>query len=167
MVRRVDYLHYASREHGGMSERNRIMTTILGSCLALGLAATMSGCAVVGRQFADTWAVTYEVVVEGESTTELHDVSYLDAPGRGQDSAPVPAGTVATVNAVGTPQRASWKVESQVTAGQPAEITASAPAGTRISCRILLDREKAIASESEEAGGTITCRTTTPPFEKG
>ena len=73
------------------------------------------------------------------------------------------AGTVTTAGTNGG--SATWSVDSSVVVGDTAKITATAAEGQRATCRILLDGERELASETGEAGGAVTCSATAPPFD--
>ncbi|MBC9943417.1 hypothetical protein ICL81_02580 [Leucobacter sp. cx-328] len=129
----------------------------------------MTGCGAIDKlqkSTADAWAVTYELSVDGGDDPEnamLSDVAYLDQPSRTEERTSVSAGTVTTAGTNGG--SATWSVDSILVVGDTAKITATAAEGQRATCRILLDGERALASETGEAGVAVTCSATAPPFD--
>lgn len=67
-------------------------------------------------------------------------------------------GDVATVNTIGAPRKAKWRVESQVTAGQPAEIKASVPP---------VHRSRAESSSTTRESSTVDQRWAEAPSPAG
>lgn len=155
-------MHSTSR-----STFNRTSSWLAAGAAALALGAGLTGCGAVesfNKSTADAWAVTYEVSVSGETVNALSDVSYLDAPARGEDSAEVTEQVVATVNDAENQQLASWRTESMVTAEQEAAVAATPAKGTAATCRILLDGVKEIAAVTGKPGERVECSATTPAF---
>ncbi len=141
------------------------LSAALGAAALLGVSLT--GCSAIAKlqqSTADAWAVTYEVTVEGVDTATLTDVSYLDQEMRTAERTSVDAGTV-TASSAGD-GTASWKVDSIVVVGDNAKVSATAAAGERATCSILLDGEREIATATSEPGSAVTCEATAPPFDK-
>lgn len=130
---------------------------VAGAASLLALAAGLSGCAGVGEKFADAWAVTYELTVSGGGG--LTDVVYAEAPERGKDSQDVTAGAV---DAASQP----WEVVAQVTATQPARVSATPDEGSTASCRVLLDGVEEIVARTGEPGERVMCEARTPTFKE-
>lgn len=146
---------------------NRTSTWLAASSAALVLGIGLTGCGAVdgwNKATADAWAVTYEVTVSGENTDALSDVSYLDSPERGEDSAEVTEESVATTNDAGTKNESSWTAESVITAEKDAAIAATPAEGSTATCRILLDGVKEIAAQTGKPGERVECAVTTPAF---
>lgn len=143
--------------------RTRMPVTLVTALVGV---LAMSGCSFVEKQTSDAWSVSYEITVVGDELNRLDSVSYLDAPSRGEDSAAVAAGTVATSNVADDPSKAVWSTTALVTATQESSVTATPGPGTSASCRILLDETREIASETAPAGEAVTCTATTPEFPK-
>ncbi|MDR4534428.1 hypothetical protein [Glutamicibacter sp. PS] len=142
----------------------RLLAT--GSILALGLSLTACGASdFLKKQTADAWSVTYEVTVEGKDINRLTEVSYLDAPSRGESSSNVPVGEAATTNSASNAAKASWTKDAMVTAEADARISATPGKGAKATCRILLDGERELAKKTGAPGKPVECSATTPAFE--
>lgn len=152
--------------HGTISTSRRTARKLAAGCAALALGAGMAGCSAVDswdKATADAWAVTYEVSVSGGATGTLHDVAYLQAPARGEDSAEVVEGSVAT-SSEGSGEKAAWRTETMVTAQQDAAIAATPGEGATATCRILLDETRELAAHSAGPGERVECSAATPAF---
>lgn len=154
--------------HGtSRSAINRTSTWLAASSAALVLGMGLTGCGAVDdwdKATADAWAVTYQVTVSGENADALSDVSYLDSPSRGEDSAEVTEESVATTSDAGKKDETSWSTESVITAEKDAAIAATPAEGSTASCRILLDGVKEIAAQTGKPGERVECAVTTPAF---
>lgn len=147
----------------------RNVARISASTAMLTLGVGLAGCGAVDsfdKATSDAWAVTYEVTVAGTSNDSLHDVTYLEAEKRGEDSAPVTEGSVATTTDAEKKANKTWSVESMVTAQKDASIAATPDKDSTATCRILLDGVKAIATETGAPGERVQCDATTPAFKK-
>ena len=94
------------------------------------------------------WAITYEVTDQNGGT--LSEVSYAQSPSSFNHET-----RKAKVDGpVGVP----WKEKVVVSAGGKAEVTATPSGNMRLTCRILLDGEKELASATAPAAGQpVTC----------
>ncbi|MGP4016706.1 hypothetical protein [Saccharopolyspora sp. 5N708] len=118
---------------------------VLGVTALLGALVSTSACS---NPTGKSWAITYEVSDQGGGT--LSEVSYADSPDRYVDEV--------TQHAVPGPVGAPWKQEVVVSAGQKAEVTAKPTGDLTLTCRILLDGEKELASATAPAPGEpVTC----------
>lgn len=138
-----------------------LIAALLGVCVA--------GCGAVEsykKQIVDVWSVTYEVTVTGPSINALDQVSYLQAPARGEKSVESPAESVVTTNTLNDPDTAVWRTTTTVTAEDTAMVTATARAGSTATCRILLDDVKEIQSSTAQTGESVVCQVKTPAFDK-
>lgn len=146
------------------NSRTRRISVTIATALALG--ASLAGCSAIEqiqKSAADAWAVTYEVTVEGQSTATLTNVSFLDQATRAEERTTVSADSVtATAGENGV---ATWSANSIVIVGDKAKLEATAADGERATCKILLDGKRAIANETGEPGGTVTCAATAPAFD--
>lgn len=128
------------------------------------VAASLTGCNAIGGAFADAWAVTYQVTLSGDDHTTATNVSYLAAPNRGDDSAPVDVADNPAMATV-TTGSSTYSVVAQVTAEKKAMITLTPAPGTIASCDILLDGTRSIATGRGEPGAPVTCEAVTPKFD--
>jgi len=151
------------------SALSRNVARISASTAMLTLGVGLAGCGAVesfDKATSDAWAVTYEVTVAGTSNDSLHDVTYLEAEKRGEDSAPVTEDSVATTADAEKKTNKTWSVESMVTAQKDASIAATPDKDGTATCRILLDGVKEIAAETGAPGERVQCDATTPAFKK-
>ena len=135
------------------------LTRILAATAACGLlGVSLAGCSVVkSLVHQDAWAVTYEVTLDGTEPGELTGISYEAQALRGEELETVAADDITTN---------SWTQDAIVEVNTHSMITAMAPEGRTASCRILLDDTRVIAEETGEPGGSVTCETVTPSFDK-
>lgn len=99
------------------------------------------------------WAITYEVTTEPAADVPMQ-IRYLENPDRYSYRKQTPQ---AVTRAVPVP----FQSEVVINAGQKAEISAT-PAGDQVlTCRILLDGEKVLASATAARGQKVTCETVT------
>ncbi|MGH3652213.1 hypothetical protein [Glutamicibacter sp.] len=132
--------------------------------LALVLGAT--GCGAVDswdKATSDAWSVTYEIEVTG-ATGQLPAVSYLESAKRGEPGTIVDVSEAVWVPDSKDPSRATWSVESIITAETDASLTATPAKGATATCRILLDGTKEIAARTGATGEPVECSATTPAF---
>lgn len=151
------------------SDLSRNIGRISASTAMLALGVGVAGCGAVesyDKAVSDAWAVTYEVSVTGTTDDSLHDVSYLEAEKRGEDSTPVTEESVNTTEATGKNKNKVWSVESMVTAQKDASVAATPDKDGTATCRVLLDGVKEIASETGAPGERVQCDVTTPAFKK-
>ncbi|MGQ3383282.1 hypothetical protein [Glutamicibacter sp. TV12E] len=152
--------------HGTVSTIRRTARRLAAGCTALAFGAGMAGCSAVDswdKATADAWAVTYEVSVSGGAADTLHDVAYLQAPARGEDSSEVFEDSVATASE-GSGEKAAWRTETTVTAQQDAAIAATPGEDATATCRILLDGTRELAEDSAGPGERVECSAATPAF---
>ena len=141
-----------------------VMAASAATVLALGT----TGCSMVEsvqKSTADAWSVTYELTVTGDTINGIDNVGYLEAAGRGEDSELITEGAVATTNDADAQDTAHWSIESIVTAERDVAISATPREGARLTCRILLDGEREIATATAGPGETVECQANTPAFD--
>lgn len=123
--------------------------------LVLIAAAIFFGMAWLQHASAKGWSVTYEVT--SDSSEAPQQLTYLQAKQRGDNS------TKSTTNTTAP----SWRHRSFVTAGQPAEVTATPPTGHTSHCKIILNRgghEKVLTEgNSMTPGGPAVCKVVANP----
>lgn len=147
-----------------MSERNHRTARLLAAVVVAGsVAALATGCSFVQRQTGDAWSVTYEVQVDAPTGSTLSDVRAEGAERRGDAPEVHRLGTQDTDAADGDGSR--WQHDTVVLAEQHASVRATPPAGATATCRILLDAERVIATETAAAGEPVTCSADTPAFD--
>ncbi|MEV4317080.1 hypothetical protein [Actinocrispum sp. NPDC049592] len=113
----------------------------VGAMLLIGVSACSNP---AGR----SWAITYEVTDQGGGT--LSEISYATSPDRYEHAV--------AQHKVDGPVGVPWKEEVVITAGQQAEVTATPTGSLRLTCRILLDGRKELASSTAPAAGKpVTC----------
>lgn len=140
-------------------------SSLLGAALLAGVALT--GCSAmqdIKNSAADAWKVTYEVSVDSSEPSTLTEVSYLDQASRTEKRTTVPESSVQT-----TPRDtgdSAWETDSLVIVGDQTKLSATPAAGQRATCRILLDGEREIATNTGEPGEKVTCEATAPAFAK-
>ena len=94
------------------------------------------------------WAITYEVTDQNGGT--LSEVSYAKSPSSFNRET--------RQSKVDGPVGVPWKEEVVITAGGKAEVTATPSGNMKLTCRILLDGEKELASATAPAAGQpVTC----------
>ncbi|OUE27419.1 hypothetical protein BFL36_02900 [Clavibacter michiganensis] len=135
-----------------------------GIALAVGAASlALAGCSGITDDIADIYSITYEVTTTGPDDGGLTDVSYAEASHRGRPSIVQEVGTASL--APGDDSASSiWSVESVVTAEDWAFVQATPVDGEALTCRILVDGVKEIASSTAAAGQPVTCQVPTAPF---
>jgi|GEM_PF-3239175 len=99
--------------------------------------------------------VTYKLVATGTNTTEVHSLEYLEAPQGGGDSVTATVGTTRLQPAEGLDGN-SWQVETTITSGRRAQLTAVPNAGATLSCAILFGGAEVSAAQGEP-GQPVTC----------
>lgn len=149
---------------GTKVRRTIVMSSVL---TAVGLAIASCGAGeFVEKQTADAWSVTYRITVEGGEINALEEVTYLEAPSRGEESVETDRGTAATVNDPDAAHMATWEETAVVTAQSEAGVSATPREGATATCQVLLDGEKEIAAETGRPGTRVDCRVSTPAFDK-
>lgn len=147
-----------------MKMNMKAMKYAFGTVAVVALATSgISGCSALKK---DAWALTYEVTVPGDGPVELTDIAYTDQDKRGEDPKIVALERTVTGPVEGLADVTVWQAEAMLEVGLEASISATAPAGSPATCRILLDGGREIASNTGAPGGTVTCEATTPQFEK-
>jgi hypothetical protein len=118
---------------------------VLGVTAVIGALAGVSACS---NPSGKSWSITYEVTDQSGGT--LSEVSYATSPDRYEDK-------VVQHQAAG-PVGVPWKQEVVITAGQKAGVTATPSGNLKLTCRILLDGTKELASTTASAPGKpVTC----------
>ncbi|MBP6685952.1 MAG: hypothetical protein KA158_11070 [Leucobacter sp.] len=154
-----------------MEHTNRTMlrtAAIVGTAVFLG--GSLAGCSAlenVKNSAADAWKVTYELSVESADPAEpvmLTDVSYLDQPTRTEKRSTVSESEVLAASTPGG--LALWSTESIVIVGDTTSISATPAEGDSLTCKILLDGEREIATQTGEPGESVSCEAVAPPFDK-
>ncbi len=135
-----------------------------GIALAVGAASlALVGCSNITDDIADIYAITYEVTTTGPADGGLTDVSYAEASHRGRPSIVKEVGQASL--APGDASASSvWSVESVVTAEDWAFVQATPVDGEALTCRILVDGVKEIATSTAAPGQPVTCQVPTAPF---
>lgn len=96
------------------------------------------------------WAITYELSAEPAQT--LVDLTYAKSPDRNRKETPQ---TVTAENPL------PWTVEVIINAGEKAQVSATPKGDQVLSCRILLDGVKELASATGQPGQPVSCETVT------
>ena len=113
-------------------------------------AAALASLAACSNPTGKSWAITYEVTGAGT----VSSVSYGESGNRYEDK-------VASHELTG-PLGLPWKQDVVVSAGQLASVTATPATAVTLTCRILLDKTKLLATATSPAPGKpATCRHTT------
>jgi hypothetical protein len=145
------------------ASRRRVLAR---SGIALGLGAAslaLTACSGITEDLADIYAITYEVTTTGPADGGLTDVAYAEAARRGRPSIVEEFGQAPF--APGDDSASSvWSVESVVTAEDWAFVQATPVDGEALTCRILVDGVREIATSTAAAGQPVTCQVPTPPF---
>jgi hypothetical protein len=97
------------------------------------------------------WAITYEVTTQPADSSPMQ-IEYLENPKRTKKESPHVITKAAAV---------PFTSEVVINAGEKAEITATPNGGQVLTCRILLDGVKVLASSTAPAGQKVTCTTVT------
>ncbi|MCI2423565.1 hypothetical protein MOQ72_39780 [Saccharopolyspora sp. K220] len=117
----------------------------LGITVVLGALVSASACS---NPTGKSWAITYEV--SDQNGGELSEVSYANSPDRYADEV--------TQHTLTGPIGVPWKQDVVVTAGQKADVIATPTGNLTLTCRILLDGEKELASATAPGPGQpVTC----------
>lgn len=136
-----------------------------GTALALGAATlALAGCTSVMDDIADIYSITYEVTTTGPADGGLTGVSYAEASHRGRPSIVMDVGD-ASFSPGDDSASSIWSVESAVTAEDWAFVQATPVDGEALTCRILVDGVKEIASSTAAPGQPVTCQVPTAPFD--
>ncbi|MEU0883721.1 hypothetical protein ABZ345_34390 [Lentzea sp. NPDC005914] len=98
-----------------------------------------------------SWAITYEVTTEPATGTPMQ-IEYLENPDRNRKESPH-----VITKAVAIP----FTSEVIINAGEKAEVTATPNADQVLTCRILLDGVKVLASATSTPGQKVSCETVT------
>lgn len=146
-------------------------TTLARSAAALGaaliLGASLTACSAIDavtHSTTDAWSVTYEVSVDTAEPTELSAVRYLDQATRTEEREQVKQDSVTATPRGGGD--ATWSVNSLVMVKDTTAIAATPPEDRSATCRILLDGEREISSETGGPGEPVSCEAVAPLFEK-
>ncbi|RIJ51010.1 hypothetical protein DZG00_10500 [Clavibacter lycopersici] len=143
---------------------SRRMAVRTGTALAVGAASlALAGCSGLADDLADIYSITYEVTTTGPADAGLTDVSYAEASHRGRPSVVKEVGQ-ASFSPGDDSASSIWSVESVVTAEDWAFVQASPADGEALTCRILVDGVREIATSTAAAGQPVTCQVPTPPF---
>ncbi|MDT7782313.1 MAG: hypothetical protein QOF58_732 [Pseudonocardiales bacterium] len=132
----------------------KTLAVVLGVLVILG-----GGTVVLVNQFGGwntligkAWAITYEVTAQPAAGTPVQ-VEYTENPDRNKKESPhVVSKAVAPV---------PFTTEVIINAGEKAEITATPGDGQALTCRILLDGVKVLASATAAPGQKVSCTTVT------
>ncbi|MET8762625.1 hypothetical protein [Lentzea sp. NPDC004782] len=127
--------------------------------VVLGVLAVIGGGTVVlVQQFGGwnmlvgkAWAITYEVTTEPAVAGPVQ-IEYLVNPDRYKKQAPQALSRAAII---------PFRLEAVINAGEKAEIIATPIGNEVLTCRILLDGEKVLASATAAPGRKVTCTTIT------
>lgn len=144
------------------SSRSKLRLVPLAGAIAL-LAGPLAGCSAVTEMLGsgDAWAITYEVSLDGGDSDLPTGITYLDTRTRSDAQTTEQASMGAPASGDGA---SPWSIESIVRVGDLARVSAEPPAGTRATCRILIDGTREIASETGEAGAPVRCEARAPKF---
>ncbi|OUE25132.1 hypothetical protein [Clavibacter michiganensis] len=135
-----------------------------GIALVAGAASlALAGCSGIADDIADIYAITYEVTTTGAADAGLTDVSYAEASHRGRPSIVKEVGQ-ASFSPGDDSASSVWSVESVVTAEDWAFVQATPADGEALTCRILVDGVREIATSTAAPGQPVTCQLPTPPF---
>lgn len=137
-----------------MTHATTTKRTLRTGALLLTAAAALLGTAAC-NSIGDAWDVTYEVTSQDGAATTITDVSWYGAEKRGQayDTRTVDGGAT-------TP----WTAEGLVGANDKAAVSATPEGDAVLTCRIVLNGERELVTETGNAGEAVTCETTTPKF---
>lgn len=131
----------------------KTLAIVLGVLVVIG-----GGTVVLVQQFGGwntlvgkAWAITYEVTAEPATATPMQ-VEYLSNTDRYKKQQPH-----VVTKAVPIP----FTEEVVINAGEKAEIIATPNGDQVLTCRILLDGEKVLASSTSAPGQKVTCTTIT------
>ncbi|WP_037360776.1 hypothetical protein [Amycolatopsis orientalis] len=115
-------------------------------------AAALAGLAACSNPTGKSWAITYEVTSDQQTTAT--GVTYGESGNRYENK-------VAPHQLTG-PLGLPWKQDVVVSAGQDASVTATPSTAATLRCRILLDKTKELAKASAPGPGKpVTCKHTT------
>jgi hypothetical protein len=96
------------------------------------------------------WAITYEVSAQPAET--LVEVTYAESATRYRKQTP---------QIVTTEKPLPWSFEVVINAGERAQVSATPKADQVLTCRILLDGVKELASATGKPGATVSCDSVT------
>ncbi len=96
------------------------------------------------------WAITYEVTAQPAETAV--DVTYLESPDRYRKEPPRSASLTAPL---------PWRHEVVINAGEKAQVSATPKGDQVLTCRVLLDDVKVLASATAAPGQPVNCETVT------
>ena len=135
-----------------------------GIALTVGAATlALTACSDIADDLADIYSITYEVTTTGPADGGLADVSYAEAAHRGRPSIVKEVGA-ASFSPGDDSASSIWSAETVVTAEDWAFVQATPVDGEALTCRILVDGVKEIASSTAAAGQPVTCQVPTAPF---
>lgn len=143
------------------ARRVAVRTGIVLVAAAVPLAS--AGCSDIADDLADIYAITYEVSTTDAATGVLTDVSYAEASHRGRPSIVQDVGRASLVPGDDA-QDAVWSADAYVTAEDWAFVQATPEDGVALTCRILVDGTREIATSTAAPGQPVTCQVPTPPF---
>jgi hypothetical protein len=96
------------------------------------------------------WSITYEITAQPAET--LADVTYLESPDRYRKEAPRPTDLTTPL---------PWQYEAVINAGEKAQVSATPKGDQVLTCRVLLDGLKVLASATAAPGQRVNCETIT------
>ncbi|SFR05017.1 hypothetical protein SAMN04488564_102669 [Lentzea waywayandensis] len=96
------------------------------------------------------WAITYEV--SSQPAESLVDVTYTESPTRYRKETP---------QNVSVSKPLPWTFEVVINAGEKAQVTATPKGDQVLTCRILLDGVKELATATAPAGQKVSCEAVT------
>ncbi|MFI6095872.1 hypothetical protein ACIA8G_09990 [Lentzea sp. NPDC051213] len=97
------------------------------------------------------WAITYEVTAQA-GTQQQTQVQYAENPDRYKKRTP---------ESISLSTPLPFKTEVVINAGEKAQVLATPSGGETLSCRILLDGEKVLASATAAPGQEVRCEAVT------
>ncbi|WGD37415.1 hypothetical protein [Lysinibacter sp. HNR] len=147
-----------------MSRSHNSLSLLLASGAALSAAVLLTGCGAIANEFANTYAITYEVTLSGPDTSELAEYSFEGKESRVADAEIVQSGGKGVPSLKTT--KGVWTHETMIQSTKKASISATPLPGTIAHCRILIDGKKEIASVEGKPGEAVTCEAVTPDFPK-
>lgn len=96
------------------------------------------------------WAITYEVTAQPAET--LVDVTYSESPNRNRKETP---------RSVSVSKPLPWTFEVVINAGEKAQVSATPKGDQVLTCRILLDGIKELATSTAAPGQKVSCEAVT------
>ncbi|MFD4669282.1 MmpS family transport accessory protein [Lentzea sp. NPDC058450] len=97
-----------------------------------------------------SWAITYEVSAQPAET--LADVTYAESPNRNRKETPQNTSTSAPL---------PWTTEVIINAGEKAQVAVTPKGDQVLTCRILLDGVKELATATGKPGQKVDCEAVT------